>query len=621
MELRSQDLINREYSCQIVSTLKDVLSGLSDLSFDELNLSRIVWNFTNLAASSNNPVLDDIDYRFMIGALNESGPGNFTIEQERLDNFKEFSSPYGILMYQVWPYYNLFNLVKRIIQFQGYTMETNVKSVPGYVPAWISMGSLKPAEDSNDLLKGPVVREVEIYNSYVFPFYCLDGTLPGTNGFRYGEAKFLSGFQDPNYEPETNTGLSWTSTGAGTIAINIQVNGMATGDRIRMRVRRFGYPQGVPGTSEGVNPYETSDIINDDVLTGAEISNLGGIWQSDTIDVSPGESLFIEANMVSITGESTKATVTASIDFSDCNVVFPGGSIVPDFSTTYANQQEVIKEFTQLYCLTPIIDEVNRVIKFVTLDELIDNIASGDTVDWSNKLVENNTQSVQFQYGQYAQSNDISFANNELMDYQDISKLTVNNTNLKESNSLLSFKATSVSETNTRFPTVVNYRRRMQVDPKFYMEQYDSKQYGFYFGNGNYNTAILYKYRETKCQIVYAQKLTQGEYLLSPVVFYLPGRWDNYLEIPTATYIPRALRTDHFLNTYYKVLKDRILNRVIYFSGKFNLNLEDIKALDFFKPVYLHKFGMYFFLEKINNFKVKELTDVTMLGIDYLYTE
>ena len=68
------------------------------------------------------------------------------------------------------------------------------------------------------------------------------------------------------------------------------------------------------------------------------------------------------------------------------------------------------------------------------------------------------------------------------------------------------------------------------------------------------------------------------------------------------------------VDTYYGSLQSILRNAKIL-TLKFNLSIIDIANLDFYTPIYLGQYGSYFYINKINNYVLGQLTSVELIKI------
>lgn len=621
------------FKCQIVSHASGLFTTLGTLSMEDLDLPTIPYTIDEIQASVNGLR----DYVFAIDLAYKRNEHTF------LYGFRDGTTEalrrqyeYGLTMVNAfWPYFNLLKLITKIFEAQGYSINTPITEQDGYKDAYISLADMKPGETSFDPLK---VRAAYVFATSQItdtPLYMFgDGNPVST----YGQLDTTSLYDPEDYSLKTK-GKCFTATDNCTIKITINCTSPATSFRVLFRIRKYGIvvdpttPATLESTVQEWEDRESQDVTLD---KNTLLSNWPNGWISDEINLYPGEKVYIEANLLECSIPVTTMNLTLFVDYpEDSNKTPAGGIIYPGQNFEFKTQLEVVKLFTQLHGLTVIVDSDTNTVNLYPTRTIIDNALSGNFMDWTDKLVEEGAK-VEYTLDGYAQYNTIQYSKNDDIEAEDSGVIEVNNKNITFTKDMISLAVKASEDRETLAPVI-----GQSLLPQAYIKKpaytADSATYIVYIAYDDEGQevwpqtsiavgATLHNY------IPQWEYSAPGTYIAEIVDIATRGtgvaRWPRigmlpYNNLPPASalknlqnakgaqYIP----VQHFIDTYYKDLQDHILYNVRRVTEYFNLSPEDIHNIDLFKPVYLEKYGQYFYIQNIENYNAGKLTKVNLVAI------
>jgi hypothetical protein len=240
----------------------------------------------------------------------------------------------------------------------------------------------------------------------------------------------------------------------------------------------------------------------------------------------------------------------------------------------FETQGDFVRAVIQTFALLPQFDYTNKRIYFTTFQEVRDNLAAGNVVDWSDKLVEDGD--VEFSYGLDGVvngTNYINFKKNE-SDYQ----------------TGWSFQAYSASLDN---------------GPGEYMELPFAASENV-TTNPSYNglklaNLPLNEVENTGSSIDRTYKGTDDKFLL----YILPTMTINSIIKSGSKEISRTLYAGRFQTTpieeSFSALTSAMMNPV-KLRAQFLLTPLDIMTIDLMKPVRIEQYGAFFYISAIENY-------------------
>lgn len=360
------------------------------------------------------------------------------------------------------------------------------------------------------------------------------------------------------------------------------------------------------GYSTGVQVY-----INGSVTASTITDNSGNITKY--IDFSDGllKNSISEINVMSLSAHETfelkvriynsqndpigitYSTITATIDTEYINPDkqdVPIGGLIPvarnlGFNTVF----DVVKYFLQLYGLVPYIDRENKILYAYTFNYI--RSLKSQAKDWSGKL-NSGTKNFGYTLDGYAKQNYISLKENSQGKIEKGS-FSINNDKLKNEATLFELPTKSAGMVGTTLPvvTIVNIDD-IDIDEN---------------GNPIFDT-------KTPVCISY----TEAGFGQNVNVAFEPGLQSSVKELPDLF----PLDMNRIINTYYSGLVNILTNAKIT-EDDFVLtdkDIEEYKAVrngvpGCFIPVYIQKYGAYFYVNKIKNFVSGSLTKCELIKL------
>lgn len=250
-------------------------------------------------------------------------------------------------------------------------------------------------------------------------------------------------------------------------------------------------------------------------------------------------------------------------------------AILPDIT-----QLELLKNYMQMFCLLPVIDEPNKTVTLVKFDNILDNIPN--CYDWSNKLDLTEEAEISFIQENYAQNNNFIYKQDgdETKPIGTDGVIRINNQNLEQSKDIIEL---TFAGTNS----VVR------------LEGLNVGNIGI-FENGEYKSE-----REPRVLVAnietypYSITLTDsGATSYAASTFAVPYFIDS-----TQTF--NLGFGNNLLDNYYDLISD-VLGRVKLLKVMVRLNASDISQLDFTRPVFIQKYEAYFYISSIKGFTYTE---------------
>ncbi|CAB4183550.1 hypothetical protein UFOVP1106_2 [uncultured Caudovirales phage] len=264
-------------------------------------------------------------------------------------------------------------------------------------------------------------------------------------------------------------------------------------------------------------------------------------------------------------------------------------AILPDIT-----QLELLKNYMQMFCLLPVINEPNKTVTLVKFDDILLNITN--CYDWSNKLDLTEDAEITFIEDNYGQNNNFTYKQDgdEPKPIGTDGSITINNSNLEKEKDVveLVFAGTNA---------VIR------------CEGINVPNIGI-FENGEYKSE-----REPRVLVANIQSLGGG--------FVRLDDGTNYQNVSTISipYFIDASQTfnlgfgNNLLDNYYDLLS-QVLSRVKLVSILVRLNASDISQLDFTRPVFIQKYESYFYISSIKGFSYTEskstLVELVKLNIN-----
>ena len=238
----------------------------------------------------------------------------------------------------------------------------------------------------------------------------------------------------------------------------------------------------------------------------------------------------------------------------------------------WTTAEDFFKTFIRLFGLMVEVDEVNKVVKLNTLSKVYHNRPMA--IDWSDKL--DTSQTIEEKYSPdetYAKKNKFSFTKNEKIDKIDEAYATIDNETLSQEKTMC---GEELSVESAEGPHTVTWFK---------------------------NTEGL---------------ATEWEDMKFPQFFH-------YSRVDTPSndfshYIVEPVTASECLETWYDYLFGIYSNEYIFkdylkITAYFNLNEEDIASFNQVVPVFIRKFGAFFYVNRIKNYMSGKTTQVELIRL------
>nr|DAN26489.1 MAG TPA: hypothetical protein [Caudoviricetes sp.] len=317
------------------------------------------------------------------------------------------------------------------------------------------------------------------------------------------------------------------------------------------------------------------------LLIGGGVSNPTEIKKTITQELFPGDTISISGT--GSTSPGTTLNLQCYIDFSavqtarnDLDEIYPTDTIDLLNSLGFKTRLDFIKFFIQLFGCTLFIDSKARTVSLLTFSNLIGNKSKAK--DWGDKIVKSSEIEVTYVPDGYAQNNRIALSDNKSNDIEDSVSFTIGDVNLDTEKTLFTL---GVMPFGTQSDGGVIYPNYPVFDFSGDSPSYDPPK-----------MSGVIKLLSTS----HSHVLSQGD-------------------VSKTIYLPDAVpvRIGEIAGEYYKDLFSEILSRYKKVKAYFVLSPGDIQQFDFFTPIYLPQLGFYFYVQKIQNYRAKSITQIELI--------
>lgn len=501
--------------------------NLTDCGISDLNHLK---NLTNIVASWD----DSLPYKYIIADYN----GKVLTSDNKLN--ADYLVPSAKISY-LW---------ERVHQFAGYTYTGSIFNTEKFINFYMTFPKPVPTEEPIVTAITNQTSEIAVENpNSLFPF--LIDVFP--NNFTTTEANNIGSLAGVVNITQTGSYLfnsygTLIQSGVGTITELDYVSINAIGEIIEQ------------GT---FNPtIELGIIVNCEAggkLMIGRTQFFGGFANAFTGSLETSLALIVgyDANFEE-----------ALIDFS-----------IKDF----------VNEIMQHFGLTAFKDKYENKIKYLTLDEILQN---PDTLDWSDKFSGRNTE--KYIFGNYGKKNTYSYRYNNDNEKHNDGFLTIDNENLKDEVAVLKSKIYAPNSEKTtvlglysnvypiwsRTPKDNGDVEFKELEGRFYYMRYQTHDYGstHHLKSEVLNTSVTFT--TAPIESYYRLKLSQVLY-------------DNYSTI------------------------ESIFNKSKVIEAEFYLSVSDVESFEFDKLVFIKQLGSYYLVNKIVNFIPNRLTKAELVEVDY----
>lgn len=286
--------------------------------------------------------------------------------------------------------------------------------------------------------------------------------------------------------------------------------------------------------------------------------------------------------------QSANVTYSLTCKYISVNDIVPQGGIL-SFSrnTGFEYQFDFFKAFVQLYGLTVDVDNVNKIVYAYSMQKLYDNKIVEK--DWSLKLHDDDSDTdTFFKVDNYAQSNLIQFEKNEKLSLTDVGVLKVNDLGIDSEKELFTMK----------FESGIDYQYIRTPLPNITAANIPAS---------TFKESGSVEFTGCKPHFVEVSEGTIPVMVLDGVV--IKGTYDYH--------IVSHVKVQTIVDTYYSGLQT-MLSSAKWKEPYFRLSDEDIEQFEKFEkfvPVYIQKFGHYFYVNKIVNYISGKLTKCQIIKL------
>jgi len=327
----------------------------------------------------------------------------------------------------------------------------------------------------------------------------------------------------------------------------------------------------------GLNPITLLiEIVNEtSVETIKTITDTGLTSEVIDINVNQGDSIKMTVTFVF---PSSGSSLRVSFNTSDyiSNTVPVGGKLYFAPNIGFDTQLDFFKMFVQLFGLTISVDYETKTVKAFTMQKLYYNKPIAK--DWSKKLNDIKTNELNFQTltASYGQSNFVRFDDNTDDNVKDSGSFLIQNNTLQITKDLFGIKLEAGLDVSIGSLSIANIP----------IEEKDTEGVITFKGGKSHIIDII------------------------EIHFTDP----RFPEILIRELLAKHAKVQSFIDSFYPGLIT-MLSDAKYKTDQFYLTDQDIEDFDPFIPVYISKYGAYFYVNKINNYISKTLTKVELVKL------
>jgi hypothetical protein len=299
-------------------------------------------------------------------------------------------------------------------------------------------------------------------------------------------------------------------------------------------------------------------------------------------------------------GDSRLIVGAGTLEIKDADafdIIYPNALISAAAFLPNIKQSDLLRNYCQMFCLLPVVDEDNKTVTLVNFNQIEENI--NFAVDWSDKLDLTDTPEVKFLVDEYAQRNFFKWLKDE-------EEQQVNGTNwiLGIPNENLTLEKDIIE---LQFASSYSDLQLLDIPvPRI----------------GIYETNEYKKERKPRMLILY-RKSPNDFTDTSDFVYQFAIDTPSVISGSSAT-IPlcRFIETEfdynlgfgNTLNDYQRAVKN-IVDNYKSVTCSLRLNASDINQLDFMNPVYIKYFNSYFYISKISGYNGTKSTQVELIKL------
>jgi hypothetical protein len=279
------------------------------------------------------------------------------------------------------------------------------------------------------------------------------------------------------------------------------------------------------------------------------------------------------------------------IDFSDILPSNAGGKLVLSERLGFETQLDFLKFFARVFGLTFVVDERTNHVFAYSLQLLYDNIKSGNVKDWSDKL-DRRSSGFSFILKNYARENIVSFEDSK-DGVTDAGRFYVDNKTLKGSTEVVKLPVEAGVDIMVESLTAQSVCAAIPLAQLRSLNEPSQGELALdYFDNATFPN-------------------------IKPHLLELKEKTANitFLDAVRSFQIANHFTAQQVVDMSYSVLQNKMLKNVRMIEDDFYLTPEDMAQFDPSIPVYIDRYGAYFYVNKIRNFEVGKLTTCEMVRL------
>jgi len=485
--------------------------------------------------------------------------------------------------YTKYPLVSIDYIIKQIMLKQGYTLHSNADI---WVNKYLSINSadVKPSEDDLLIFQGKA-KTGGVINNQNF-----------NNRFLWSVSKNAdTNLKTFNDDPFSGWGayLYYVLPGAQKTTFTVKTIPQNTAVAVKVYVRSASGKNLLHTVFPLIN-YETI-IIDSSVRTyKLEPDLLRPVYE----DGSPAAAIHIYAE---VSGTITTGGLEIQIDSFDMLPTNAGGKLVISERTGFETQLDFIKFFAQAFGLTFIVNEATKNIYAFTFQLLYDNIKAGNVKDWSNKVDSNPKSSLIFTLDKYAQENIINLEDSK-DNVTDSGRFYIDNKTLQLSKELFKIAIEAGRD------VIMKHNKSSKLCAAIPLVSFGdpiTQQ-----TNEDGDTQIVSDYSYLLKNATFPTIKPHLVELSEETIWIIVSGFNDF-----AARIANHVTGQKIVDMSYSILQNKILKNAQSIEDDFYLTPEDIEQFDPTIPVYITKYGAYFYVNKINNFEPGKLTTCQLIRL------
>jgi hypothetical protein len=254
------------------------------------------------------------------------------------------------------------------------------------------------------------------------------------------------------------------------------------------------------------------------------------------------------------------------------------------------------------------VDEAEKVVHAYTMQRLYDRIAAGEAVDWSGRATRDTGASTGFTLGNYARENIIAYEKNEKDGITDQASFIIDSEVPAATKELFKLGIEAGKDLTVRgYPVLAGgalevaasiplVELKLPSEDEEEEEEEPSHNIGRYLPNATYPTI--------KPHLLMLTDRTVKVWATSAAVVAV-------YDYPVANHVPAR----QLVEAGYAILQERMLRHARVVEAAFLLTPEDVERFDPSVPVYVGKYGAYFYVNRIKNFEMGRLTACELIRL------